>query len=229
MITSTRSRRRRPLAALLVGALAVGLLGACTREGKKDTPKISTVGVLKAAELGTGTWAGPYADFEDAHGRSRVILCPELNTLLYPVLLSPPLARNSVVWADGDTAVESSAYLFDANSSPPDDLTRTAEGAESCAQLAPTGGGDATLHSFTIDHVDGAIVLRENNRWAATDWIIETAFRRIGGTIVTVNVSYPAGTADPPAVLDLLAKAVTDSAELATIATPAAGSGTPSP
>ena len=227
MITSTRSRRRRLLAALLVGALAVGLLGACTREGKKDTPKISTVGVLKAAELGTGTWAGPYADFEDAHGRSRTMLCGPVDTLLKPIFLSPPLASNSVVWANGDTAVLSSAYLFDANSSPPEDMTRSAEGAESCVHLAPTGGSNP-MYSFTVDHIDGAIVLREKNRWKTTDWIIETAFRRIGGTIVTVNVSYPVGTADPPVALDLLAKAVTDSAELAKIATPA-GSGTPSP
>jgi hypothetical protein len=226
-MSTSRSRHRQPLAALLAVAVAVGLLGACTREAK-GPPKISTVGVLKAAELGTGTWTGPYASFDDAHIKNRMTTCPEWNTLMMPAFLRPPLARNLVVWVNGDMAVESFAYLFDANSSSPDDITRSAENTAYCADQLPTTG-NLIGYSFTVDHVDGAILLREKNRWEGTDWIIETALRRIGQTIVTIDVSYTVGTVDPPVALDLLAKAVTDSAELAKIATPAAGSGTPSP
>jgi len=48
-----------------------------------------------------------------------------------------------------------------------------------------------------MDHIDGAIVLRENNRWAETDWIIETALRRVGHTL-PMNRRVVRGRACPP-------------------------------
>ena len=55
----------------------------------------------------------------------------------------------------------------------------------------------------------------------------DVALTQVNSTFIVVEVSYPVGTADPPVVLDLLAKAKTASAELAKTAS--ARSGTASP
>jgi hypothetical protein len=133
-----------------------------------------------------------------------------------------------VAWAKGGVAVLSYAYLYPAGSDEFGRDMRTAEDAERCVRTG-SEPGNSPGESYTWSETDGTVVIQEHNHRFGTPMTFDRAITQVNNTTVGVEVSYPDGTADPPAVLDLLAKAVTDSAELATIATPSAGSGTPSP
>jgi hypothetical protein len=91
------------------------------------------------------------------------------------------------------------------------------------------GGHTSDGSDFTWSRTGTTVVIQEHNRQGSTMMTFDRAITQVNNTTVGVEVYYPVGTVDPPVALDLLAKAVTESAELATIATPSAGSGTPSP
>jgi hypothetical protein len=134
-----------------------------------------------------------------------------------------------VFWVNGDVGVLTYAYLYPDGSDELAEDMRTADEAKQCVHDASTPGvRDGS--DFTWSKTDRTVVIQEHNHDGSTPMTFDRAITQVNGnTTVGVEVSYPVGTADPPVALDLLTKAVTDSAELAKIATPSAGSGTPSP
>jgi hypothetical protein len=93
---------------------------------------------------------------------------------------------------------------------------------------ASTPGHTSDRSDFTWVKTDATVVIQEHNDMTTPHpMTFDRAITQVNNTTVGVEVSYPAGTAHPPAVLDLLAKAVTASAELAKTASARSGAASP--
>jgi hypothetical protein len=215
----------RVLMVALASALVLMSGAGCTRGGRDQPPAVSTVGVLKAPDLGPGKWTGPYATLADSPVSGRSTTCGMLGFAI-KTTGRRILAQSKVVWVDGDVAVRSHAYLYPDGS---DDLKQAlsfVDTARDCVHDASTPGpGEGT--DFTWEKTDATVVIHEHNHWGPAQMAFDVALTQANSTFIVVEVSYPVGTADPPVLLDLLAKAKTASAELAKTAS--ARSGTPSP
>jgi hypothetical protein len=214
-----------PIAMLAAtGVLVVGFVAGCTRERVEapvSTVPVSTVGVLKADDLGPGDWVGPFDPFdhEPLPAKYRMTLCSFAglwNSSPYPE------REAMAAWVDGEIEARSFAQLYGDSPSILGKKMREVQMTEDCVTdraLAP-GDGDQ-IQSFTYQEVDGVIVTHERNNIGKTVWVLDTAVTSTEDSIVGVQISYPEGTTSPPDVIELLNRAVEVSAELTD--TPASG------
>jgi len=205
--------KRLPSAAIAVGLLLTGLLVGCTGESEKKPPPVSTVGVLKAKDLGPGDWAGPYADVIDSKARVRTTTCGPLGAIMTDSLL-PSVEESLVNWANEEIVVKSFAQYYGESPGWQGKKIREFPMARDCVRDKPSPGMNP-IYYFRFEQVGDVLVTHESNRSSQTDWILDTAMTTTNDAFVGVQVSYPVGTSNQPDVMKLLPAAIEASREFA--------------
>jgi len=199
----------------LTGVVVLGLVAGCTSE--PDQPEVSTVGLLKADDLGPGTWEGPYASVLDSDVGVRVTSCGMLaGALLHP---SSPVAEASVVWVDGAVAVQSIAQYFADDSVGIEQQANSADYSERCTLEVGSLRSDP-MGYFTWEKDGDTVVVHEGKTEGQYSFLVlDMAMTPTKDSFIAMVVSYPVGTTDHPDALELLDLAVKASCELPTLAT----------